>query len=202
MARKATHYGECQVCGSRQKLPGGLVAQHGYTLEYGFFNGVCWGSKKLPYEVTCEDLKPAREHAIARAAELRDRAEQLRAADYSGTNKAWVHVYRSPSWDRGNRHGGYEWKEVELIATPKESRDGSYKWVEYSYHVEIGGKTVGNRIDLYGVDKDDKAAVIRHLNGKFGENHDKLALQADQYVKWAQDRIDGWKPVELTPVAA
>lgn len=47
---KATHYGTCQSCGSFQKLPGGALALHGYTKEWGFFNGTCSGSRHLPFE--------------------------------------------------------------------------------------------------------------------------------------------------------
>ena len=48
--KKATHYGTCQVCGRNQKAPNGLVAKHGYTVDGGFFNGVCFGSDELPFE--------------------------------------------------------------------------------------------------------------------------------------------------------
>lgn len=50
MTEKATHVGTCQICGCVQKLPGGVLARHGYTLEYGFQNGTCSGSQNLPFE--------------------------------------------------------------------------------------------------------------------------------------------------------
>ena len=40
---KATHDGECQLCGRMQKLPDGRLAKHGYTTRWGFFQGVCPG---------------------------------------------------------------------------------------------------------------------------------------------------------------
>jgi hypothetical protein len=54
---KATHKGTCQVCDSVQKLPKNRLSKHGYTVEYGFFNGVCMGAGYDPIEVSCERLK-------------------------------------------------------------------------------------------------------------------------------------------------
>lgn len=51
--RAATHDGTCQICGARQRLPGGLLAKHGYDVQHGFFNGVCIGSDHAPFEEDC-----------------------------------------------------------------------------------------------------------------------------------------------------
>lgn len=45
---KSKYIGTCQLCQSSQKLPGGRVATHGYTVEWGFFLGTCRGSGELP----------------------------------------------------------------------------------------------------------------------------------------------------------
>ncbi len=49
----STHTGTCQACGSRQAVHvvTGNIAKHGYTTEYGFFNGTCGGSDHLPLEL-------------------------------------------------------------------------------------------------------------------------------------------------------
>lgn len=49
---KATHSGTCQCCGSHQKLPSGKLSKHGYTVENGWFNGVCMGAGHEPIEVS------------------------------------------------------------------------------------------------------------------------------------------------------
>ena len=56
---QATHQGTCQICGRIHKVNNvtGLVATHGYTVDYGYFNGACSGSSKLPLEVSCDALK-------------------------------------------------------------------------------------------------------------------------------------------------
>jgi hypothetical protein len=50
MKDKATHYGTCQLCGSFQKLPGGVLASHGYNISWGSFVGTCHGSGRAPFE--------------------------------------------------------------------------------------------------------------------------------------------------------
>jgi hypothetical protein len=48
---KATHNGTCQACGRDQAVrANGLLAKHGYTVDFGFFNGTCHGSDHLPLE--------------------------------------------------------------------------------------------------------------------------------------------------------
>jgi hypothetical protein len=51
---KATHYGTCQYCGSLQKADRhtNRLANHGYTLAYGWQAGTCEGSNRLPFEVS------------------------------------------------------------------------------------------------------------------------------------------------------
>ena len=50
MKTKATHYGTCQLCGSLQKLPSGVLAIHGYQIAWNQFNGICHGTGHLPFE--------------------------------------------------------------------------------------------------------------------------------------------------------
>lgn len=58
---KATYFGICQLCQSTQKLPGGRIAVHGYTVDYGFFHGICRGSGELPLNESVEFLKSVRD---------------------------------------------------------------------------------------------------------------------------------------------
>ena len=53
MTTASTHTGTCQACGRRQAVhvKTGMIAKHGYTTEYGFFNGTCGGSDQLPLEL-------------------------------------------------------------------------------------------------------------------------------------------------------
>lgn len=48
-----THKGHCQVCGRIHAVDvtHNFIAKHGYTVDFGFFNGVCEGSGELPLEI-------------------------------------------------------------------------------------------------------------------------------------------------------
>lgn len=48
-----THRGTCQACGAVQASANAntLIAKHGYTVDWGYFNGTCQGSGKRPAEL-------------------------------------------------------------------------------------------------------------------------------------------------------
>jgi hypothetical protein len=56
---KSTHIGTCQICGRSQKLPSGRIAQHGYTVQWGSYNGICNGTGQLPFEQSKDFLQKA-----------------------------------------------------------------------------------------------------------------------------------------------
>jgi hypothetical protein len=43
--------GNCQCCGKEQAVVGGLMSKHGYTVENGWFSGVCEGRNFRPMQV-------------------------------------------------------------------------------------------------------------------------------------------------------
>ena len=48
-----THKGHCQACGRVQAVDtaNNLLAKHGYTVDFGYFDGICKGSDRKPLEV-------------------------------------------------------------------------------------------------------------------------------------------------------
>lgn len=72
MSNVHTHTGICQACGRRHAVnpKSGKLAKHGYTVDWGFFNGTCQGSDHLPLE---QDTTLN----LAIVAELRQRADRL-----------------------------------------------------------------------------------------------------------------------------
>jgi hypothetical protein len=44
--------GNCQCCGKEQAVVGGLMSKHGYTVEQGWFSGVCEGNFFKPMQVS------------------------------------------------------------------------------------------------------------------------------------------------------
>jgi len=103
--KKATHVGTCQVCGSSQMLPAGVLSKHGYTVDGGFFNGVCPGAGHAPLE---------QERALAdevAADLLRQSAELAAKRDDVYAGKRFPRFARNglSCLDRKNR-----WTEIEV----------------------------------------------------------------------------------------
>jgi len=87
MKNKATHIGTCQICAHVQMLPNGVLANHGYNVEYGFGHvGTCRGSGHLPFEIDnklATSSKEIAEQAIAEYEATNDTAPV--ASDISHT---------------------------------------------------------------------------------------------------------------------
>ena len=43
--------GHCQCCGNQQAVVSGHMSKHGYTVEHGWFQGVCTGESYKPIEL-------------------------------------------------------------------------------------------------------------------------------------------------------
>jgi len=50
-ATKTQTRGHCQCCGNDQAYTRGTIAQHGYTVKHGYFEGVCYGHQYAPLEL-------------------------------------------------------------------------------------------------------------------------------------------------------
>ena len=88
---KATHNGTCQACGAHQAVrANGRLANHGYTVEYGFFSGICPGSDKAP-------LEQERTFADSIIADLTDRANQLMSIELEDITEVSI---RNPAFSR------------------------------------------------------------------------------------------------------
>lgn len=82
MSRAGTHQGHCQACGRLQvQTARGTIALHGYTVDWGMFNGTCGGSRRAPLEVErtyCDTIRrECRDEAV--------RLESLAAKMTAGT---------------------------------------------------------------------------------------------------------------------
>jgi hypothetical protein len=98
-----THRGTCQACGAVQAvMVKGLLAKHGYTVEWGFFNGVCTGADRLPLEVN-KDL------AMATISHLRDEFIPVQKARIAGLENGTVF----PKWTKREKVAAFRWNDVE-----------------------------------------------------------------------------------------
>jgi hypothetical protein len=83
----ATHNGTCQACGNVQAVNSitGNIHKHGYTVDYGYFSGVCTGADRKPLEV--ERVITDRTIVLCNG-----RATKLEAMTVADIKKVPVHV--------------------------------------------------------------------------------------------------------------
>jgi hypothetical protein len=196
---KATHTGHCQVCGAEQKLPNSNLSTHGYTVQWGFFNGICTGTKHLPFEQDISLVQGAIDHALEIKAGIE---AQIVKYTNSTETSAWFHNYKVIDPRRGRK--GYVWEYLPVIfETRHYPAEGSLKefWAHDYGHA---GETVQSQRIGAGITYTAEfpmAASVEERNGhyRFGVLEPQLK-QITRYIKWQQDRIRNWKPSELKPI--
>lgn len=181
---KATHNGTCQCCGRQQKLPGGVLSKHGYTVDFGMFNGTCPGSGHLPFEQSKDQIEQYIKDARKRADNLIAEAEKWEATN---TGPAWCRAY-----DRGV---GYRWAQVEVVELSYPDGSPRFKWGEDERN------RYGSRPGQYHqfVHIND---VIRYQNTLYAADLRKEASRTYNYAGWQLDRIQNWKPQPLQEIKA
>jgi hypothetical protein len=192
MGGKLSEYtGHCQGCGRKQMLPGGLLAKHGYTVQWQMFVGVCPGSGHEPYEVSCEFVKQCIVDTEKRIRQFEAQIETVKSAPI--TNK----ISRMKIYDPK------KYKEVivydgELFWDPTAGRggrgalmvkDSKGKVYEYSSNPILPGKEEEKILEIAtSYRKLEVQRMVDHLQSM----HD--------YIEWQQKRVDDWKPVELNKI--
>jgi hypothetical protein len=192
MKSKATHRGRCQVCNRIQKLPNGLLAQHGYAVLDGYFEGVCYGSKHLPLEqdkatvvrsisVTQERIQEF-EHAI--------RLWSVPAVE----PKAWFHEYVPAK----NRYipPGYRWRIVDLHREVKSFPDG-FTYNEDTFTGHDGKEEPLRRYSISGA---TLLVIADQLNLKYVEYLRKGIKDMQSYIHSQEHRIKVWHQQPLLPL--
>lgn len=187
---KATHSGSCQWCGRDQKLPGGRLAKHGYTVKWGFFNGVCRGAEELPFEVSCDLVKKAIEWAKV---ERIGYAEEIaRLEKKTDEKKVPYHWYVKSERCRST----YKWIEIDVDAEKVVCDDG---FVYYNYFF-TNPKGERQKLDVYGA-RDLTAAVQQLCKSKVFELKGTLR-QIEDYITYQTKRVENWKPAPLKEIKA
>lgn len=190
----ATHSGECQVCGSRQLLPAGVLSLHGYTVQWSFFNGICSGARHLPFEQSKDLIEASIERARQGRTAQKALAAQLRQPVPADATAAWVRVFHGST-----KYGSdYRWHLVELTRTEKVIHDTTYANFTYPNPAK-DGQTVGFQGYEVGYNSTYAEAIAKLNERKATEVHDALVKQLTAYIKWQQDRIANWAPKPLTP---
>jgi hypothetical protein len=193
---KATHFGECQVCGSLQKLPGGVMSLHGYTVDWHSFNGVCWGAKGKPFEKSFDLIQEDIDRTKAYRERLLNTVKEL-CAPATDETTVWMDVFHPYS---GRTPSYYAWENLgPLTMTTKTHDDG---WVSRSFFYTKDDKQVQLSNSDYGYEYGIKsvAEVAQIMNRKYAEVLAKRAAKAQSHIDWQQKRIDTWQERELRPV--
>lgn len=154
---KATHNGTCQVCGRLQKLPAGILSSHGYTVDWGYFSGVCFGAREKPLETSRAVLD---EHMQALEAE----AKRLDTAEPS-TIVCVVAKRSGNLWatktTREKKCDGRVENTIEAFrALAEPNRD---RWINYSWYTHAGRDVVVEQYER--AVESERAAMRRNAAG-------------------------------------
>lgn len=192
---KATHKGECQICGSQQKLPNGELSKHGYTTRFGFFEGVCAGAHNLPFEVSKDKIQGVVDSVAARIPLVRAEIVELETTDeyvwlrvYANHTYTWTKVEKDEVEITGGVHknGGHIWFTVKYIYKDRNSFSGKMVTKE----MDVGGHGYPKTLEEAFIGSN--AYYIKHLQGKIA--------QMEQYITWQNERMMNWAPKELVEV--
>ena len=157
-----THRGHCQACGRVQAVDttNNLLAKHGYTVDFGYFNGVCTGSDRKPLEID----KSFTEQTIVELADWVEKKRVLLAE--AQDNKVTFSHYSL----RSNKYGDTEFDIVSFSMNHVE--DEEYTVVAYTED------SLKKHIEQYNQES--------YYELKFVEVFEKLQ---SQYVKQISDSI-------------
>jgi hypothetical protein len=182
---KATHIGECQLCGRTQKLPGGFLSQHGYAVKWQQFHGVCRGAHLLPYEQSCSAIVSELPWVDDRIKGLKKRVSDIRER---GGVVGWFRTYgRQNEWDRSS---SYYWVEVEFVR----SSTGHGFGVRFPDGREDFRTCLP--FDLKTAEEQARTSDARYIR----ETLEPEIAHYASYRKWCEDRISNWMEKPLTPV--
>lgn len=204
---KATHYGTCQICGSRQLLPSGHLSKHGYTVKWGFFEGVCHGAGRLPFEQSTDaiaEVIASVERGVA-ATEAEIAAIEDLGNLVNDGNNVWVHIYET------GRRSGYRWVKARLhdLTTDTATYGQPLSACQYTthdkfFHLKARNEAapVSERVEAH--DEAWKMHTLaewaRFLNRKYAQSVlAKANAERRSWLAWQQKRVAEWKPEPLIP---
>jgi hypothetical protein len=183
---KATNDGTCQICERRQRLPRGVMAKHGYTVDYGYFNGTCYGSENLPFEQSRDMLAPWIKRVEDHLRDLNARIVRFSAPATEPVSEHNAYVQDS----RGK--GSYAWVKVTL-------RDTGNGEVELGYTNPFTGKPeakASRQISIYGT----PLQVADQLNVLYVDYLHRVVEMVERDLTRLRNRYDTWTARPLLPL--
>lgn len=183
---KATHTGTCQICGATQKLPNGALSKHGYTVDYGWFNGVCSGAHGKPFEESTDLIEEVISSVTAQRVKVLEEAANLE----NETSFVWINAYfkkvSQPQWVKVSAE--------DLIIEHKHYEEDTFLHV----NVDIEGTYGPEKISWHKGNTPDEKIIFE--NQKYAKHLTNQAAMMQNYIEWQTERVANWKPGKLTPV--
>lgn len=189
MVSVARFVGCCQLCGHEQKLPGDVLAAHGYTVRWGFFSGTCMGSGHLPFELSKDLIENAIAGALLQAEGLEKEAADLQKP--ATDPKATCRVHRTQQQSKHGEKPGYAWIKGQIESRPP--RHGmQYVVIDdngQEFYVHKGDYTATTALD-----------AATYNNGLYSHSLMIRATQLREYAAWQSERVKNWMPQPLRPI--
>lgn len=198
---KATHSGTCQICGCHQKLPSGKLSKHGYTKQWGFFEGVCSGAGHLPFEQSTDLIEGIIKSVRASMWALEGEKLELLAMTDCMVHLKWH--------DKRKGESIYHWSKAPLDTMSLGGWTGNQLKSSHTeqYYVRYGRETFVSKYIHCGLEKDYDSArptmeeLIKGANKHYVDTViNKQLKQMSDYLDWQEERVRNWKEQPLTPV--
>lgn len=176
--KASTNRGTCQACGAIQKLPGGVLAKHGYR-------GICPGSEHPPFEQSCALVQDYIRSADAQLGNLSTLHASLLA--HATKPECWHYEYVLKG-----RRSGYVWRLVQLERG--ESHGYPFAWA----YQRVDG--TWDRLPYYGSAKTllDVATEENRIRAAALEREE--IAETRRYIVWQRRRVQDWQPRPLLPL--
>lgn len=181
---KATHTGECQICGNTQKLPSGRLSQHGYTVDNGWFNGICQGARELPFEQSKDLIAGVVENVKLQIESVKRTIKKIED-NLHNTKNVRLRVYCDKT---------YKYKTIRVDLIIRKNKHG------HEEYFGVTDKGEEHKISHYG--SGGIEAVAENLWKYEVKDRESQVNSMERYVEWQNERMANWKPKELTAVEA
>jgi hypothetical protein len=182
----AEFFGNCQICGREQKAHPHKIAKHGYTVQYGWQSGECYGSNGAPIQTSCDLIARAVERAKEYIKRSQEEITRLNSANPLGDNGTILVVMKVQGI------GGSTYNDW-CPATVVQNDAGDYEVRNHN------SKTVAT---LRSYNYDTLSDAIKMLAGRRARYLVETIGVAEQSIKEMTARLTNWKPTELRPVTA
>lgn len=188
---KATHKGTCQCCGSLQKLPSGFLSNHGYTVDWGMFNGTCQGAGHKPFEQSTDLIEMFIDQAKTQLNSINKEIDEV--SDSTDSEQVWYKRYVPTTY--GKKSNTVWEKRGLLLDRVISDTCASWKWDSLpndTKDVNRGKPNVGG----YGVSTISEA--VKFENAKYTAVLSRKIVKIEEYITWQEERIANWTEQPLT----